>query len=175
MPDGGTKAFIVMGVSGCGKTEIGSRLAHRIGVEFLDGDTFHPPENVSKMHRGIPLTDEDRWPWLQHLHQEIVARLRLGKSLVLGCSALKQSYRQILKADLPNVFFVFLDIDRETVWKRLSGRTGHFFPKELMDSQFEALEEPENAIKIDARPDVETIVSHILIEIDKLEVQRSED
>ncbi|MBV9392379.1 MAG: gluconokinase [Verrucomicrobia bacterium] len=168
MPDDNAKAFIVMGVSGCGKTEIGSRLAHRIGVEFLDGDTFHSPGNVSKMHRGIPLTDEDRWPWLQHLHREIVARLSRNESVVLGCSALKRSYRQVLKADHPNIWFIFLEIDRETVWKRLSGRTGHFFPKELMDSQFEALEEPENAIKIDARPDVETIVSHILREIEKL-------
>jgi gluconokinase len=134
--------YVVMGVSGCGKTVIGSALARSLGVEFVEGDDFHPAENVKRMASGIALTDDDRAPWLH----SIAARLRgakdTGTGLVVSCSALKRSYRDTLRAEAGELRFIFLKGKRALIAERLAGRGGHFMPPSLLDSQFAALEEP---------------------------------
>jgi gluconokinase len=134
--------YVVMGVSGSGKTVIGSALASSLGVEFVEGDDFHPEENVKRMASGIALTDEDRAPWLR----SIAARLRAAKDdetgLVVSCSALKRSYRDLLRAEAGDVRFIFLKGARALIAERLATRSGHFMPPSLLDSQFAALEKP---------------------------------
>ena len=136
--------YVVMGVSGAGKSVIGEALARALGVEFVEGDAYHPPENVARMSAGIPLTDDDRQGWLRAL----AARIRVAKDartgLVLACSALKRSYRDILRVEsgVRDLQFIFLRGDRTVVSERLGGRRGHYMPASLMESQFEALEEP---------------------------------
>jgi gluconokinase len=153
--------IVLMGVSGTGKTEVGTRLAHALNGEFAEGDDYHPPANVEKMRSGVPLDDADRRPWLEILSREIGAWLDAGKTVVLACSALKQSYRDILKAGRPGVRFVHLEGDEALIRSRLEGRHGHYMPASLLDSQFAALEDPEDAITvgIDATP--ESIVAEI--------------
>ena len=150
--------LIVMGVAGSGKSTVGRLLAERLGWPFLDGDDFHPPENVEKMRRGIPLSDADRLPWLEHL-RKLVSR---SGSAVLACSALKESYRQILRGDDPRVRFVYLRADPALLASRLENRTGHFFARTLLDSQLAALEEPAEAIVVDASQPPEATVEAIL-------------
>jgi gluconokinase len=144
-----------MGVSGSGKTEIGTRLAEALGGTFVEGDDYHPPANVAKMRSGVPLDDADRQPWLERLSREIGAWLDAGKTVVLACSALKQRYRDILKAGRPGVRFVHLKGDEALIRKRLDKRRGHYMPASLLESQFAALEEAGDAITvgIDAPPD----------------------
>ena len=151
-------AVILMGVSGSGKTAVGSRVAKRLGWVFLDADDFHPPANIEKMKHGIPLDDNDRAPWLQRLHAELRRQIEQGHSVVLGCSALKDSYRAILRDDLSEVRFVFLDVDRSTLLERLQRRQAHFFPKELLDSQLAALEPPHDAFVVNANLPLEQVV-----------------
>lgn len=143
-----------MGVSGSGKTVIGSALARALGVEFVEGDELHPEENVKRMASGIALTDEDRAPWLR----SIAARLRAAKDartgLVVSCSALKRSYRDLLRAGAGDVRFILLKGDRALIAKRVATRSGHYMPQSLLDSQFAALEEPgpeEGAWECDVR------------------------
>jgi gluconokinase len=134
--------YVVMGVSGSGKTVIGSALARSLGIEFVEGDELHPEENVKRMASGIALTDEDRAPWLR----SIAARLRAAKDartgLVVSCSALKRSYRDLLRAEAGDVRFIFLRGDRALIAKRVATRSGHYMPQSLLESQFAALEEP---------------------------------
>jgi gluconokinase len=146
---------VLMGVSGSGKTEIGTRLAEELGGTFVEGDDYHPPANVAKMRSGVPLDDADRQPWLETLSREIGAWLDAGKTVVLACSALKQRYRDILKAGRPGVRFVHLKGDEALIRKRLDKRRGHYMPASLLESQFAALEEAGDAITvgIDAPPD----------------------
>jgi len=151
-----------MGVSGSGKSTVGASLAQRLKCPFLDADDFHPAANVEKMKRGIPLNDEDRMPWLARLHDELEHRLGSGASVVLGCSALKESYREILEEGLSKIDFVFLDVDQLTLRERLGKRTDHFFPKELLESQFAALERPADAIVVDARLQFQDVVEQIV-------------
>jgi gluconokinase len=153
--------IVLMGVSGTGKTEVGTRLARALNGEFAEGDDYHPPANVAKMRSGVPLDDADREPWLETLSREIGAWLDAGKTVVLACSALKQSYRDILKAGRPGVRFVYLKGDEALISSRLEGRHGHYMPASLLDSQLAALQEPADAITvgIDATP--ETIVAEI--------------
>jgi gluconokinase len=146
--------YVVMGVSGSGKTAIGSALARSLGVEFVEGDDCHPLENVRRMASGIALTDEDRAPWLR----SIAARLRTAKGaglgLVVSCSALKRSYRDALRAEAGELRFIFLNGPRPLIAERLAGRSGHFMPSSLLDSQFTALDEPspdEDAWECDVR------------------------
>ena len=131
-----------MGVSGSGKTAIGSQLARALGVEFVEGDAYHPPANVEKMSAGIPLTDADRKGWLQ----AIARRLRLandnGTGVVVSCSALKRSYRDAIRAGAGPVQFVFLRGRRELIAQRMRSRKGHFMPASLLESQLATLEEP---------------------------------
>ena len=162
MSDTEPRAVILMGVSGSGKSTVGASLAQRLECPFLDADDFHPAANVEKMKRGIPLNDEDRMPWLARLHDELEHRLGSGASVVLGCSALKESYRKILEEGLSQIDFVFLDVDQLTLRERLGKRKDHFFPKELLESQFAALERPADAIVVDARLQFQDVVEQIV-------------
>jgi carbohydrate kinase (thermoresistant glucokinase family) len=143
---------IVMGVSGSGKTTIARDLAEQEGWILLEGDQFHPPANVAKMSAGIPLDDEDRWPWLQAIaarEDELRAR---GQSAVVACSALKQSYRKILIGERPDTVLIYLRGSKELILERMKQRKGHFMPPALLDSQFNTLEEPgpdENPVIVD--------------------------
>jgi len=140
----------VMGVSGCGKTTIGRALADAMAWPFLDADDFHPEANVAKMRAGTPLTDDDRWPWLDRLAAEMAAVNARGASAVLGCSALRQAYRDRL-ARAGGVRIVYLKGDRATIEPRLAARAGHYMPPSLLTSQFAALEEPADVIVVDIR------------------------
>ena len=151
---------VVMGVAGSGKTTIGQRLAAAIPCPFLEGDTLHSPENVEKMSRGIPLTDADRGPWLATIHARMADAHGRGESLVVGCSALKQSYRSILADGLP-VTWVYLKGSPEVIGPRILNRAGHFMKANMLASQFEALEEPANAIVADVSEPPEVIVERI--------------
>jgi gluconokinase len=139
----------VMGVAGSGKTTIGSQLANAIGATFVDADAFHSPANIKKMSRGIPLTDADRAPWLAALHQRLVRASESGEVLVLACSALKQDYRDILSTGI-TVLWVYLKGTREEIYRRLQQRQHHFISAGMLGSQFATLEEPHDAIVIDA-------------------------
>jgi gluconokinase len=155
-------AIILMGVSGSGKTAVGSRVSKRLGWTFLDADDFHPAANVEKMKRGIPLDDNDRAPWLERLHSELRRQISEGHSVLLACSALKDSYRSTLKENLPEVRFVFLDVDRDTLLNRLQKRQAHFFPKELLDSQLATLEAPHDAFVVNANGPINQVVDSIV-------------
>ena len=139
-----------MGVTGCGKTTVGALLAQDCGWEFYDADDFHPAANVAKMKSGAPLTDADRWPWLERLNTLLLDAERQGKSLVLACSALKQAYRDHLVRGCAAVRFVFLDGDMEMIHVRLAARRGHYMNPKLLDSQFAILERPQDALRLDA-------------------------
>jgi gluconokinase len=134
---------VVMGVSGSGKSTIAAMLAHRLNWIFEEGDWFHPPSNIEKMHRGEPLTDEDRWPWLEGIAAWIDATRRAGNHGTVACSALKRAYRDILVGERPDVRIVYLKGERDLIARRLAARNGHFMPPALLDSQFATLEEPQ--------------------------------
>jgi gluconokinase len=157
-----------MGVAASGKTAVGKRVAQKFNWIFLDADDFHPPANIEKMKHGIPLNDNDRAPWLQRLHDELQHQIAKGHSVVLGCSALKESYRNVLRDEKSPPTFVYLDVDLETIRDRLQHRTAHFFPKELMESQFAALEKPKDAIIIDARKPLDAVVDQTLHALEEL-------
>jgi carbohydrate kinase (thermoresistant glucokinase family) len=154
--------IIVMGVSGCGKTTIGKKIAEAFEVPYYEGDAFHPPENVDKMSRGVPLTDEDRRGWLEVLAELIRDKLDAGESGVLACSALKGKYRQQLRISPDRVWFVYLKGDYETIHTRIQERTGHYMPPGLLKSQFEALEEPDDAFTIDINQPVDVILGEVM-------------
>jgi gluconokinase len=151
---------IVMGTTGSGKTTIGGLLAKRMGWEFVDADDFHPPSNVEKMKHGIPLTDADREPWLKALHDRIVEWTAEQRSVVLACSALKQGYRDALRAS-SDVRFVYLKGSYQLFSQRVLARRGHFAKQDLLASQFATLEEPTDAITVDAAPPPAQIVSEV--------------
>jgi carbohydrate kinase (thermoresistant glucokinase family) len=134
---------IVAGVSGSGKTTVGAMLAGRLNWPFADADDFHPAANVAKMHAGIPLTDEDRWPWLQAIAAWMDERIAAGESAVVTCSALKRAYRDILLDGRPSAWIVFLWVERDQLARRLATRHGHFFPRELLESQLETVQLPQ--------------------------------
>jgi gluconokinase len=153
--------IILMGVSGSGKTTIGARLAQVLGWPFYDGDQFHSPANVAKMQQGMPLTDEDRWPWLQALRTHIETWVQQGMSAVLACSTLKQAYREHLIIDDAEVKLVYLKGDYALIQERLAQRRGHFMPPGLLASQFATLEEPRQSVVVDIVHPPETIVALI--------------
>jgi len=152
--------LVLMGVSGSGKTTVGRELAQSLGWRFLDGDDFHPQANVDKMAVGIALDDDDRWPWLDRLADEMRGILARGDSAVLACSALKQAYRDRL-ARAGDVRFVYLHGDRATIASRLAGRKHRYMPADLLDSQFATLEPPDDAVEVDIRDSVEGQVEAI--------------
>lgn len=134
--------YVVMGVSGCGKTTIGTALARALAVPFVEGDDFHPPENVERMAAGIPLTDADRGGWLRALAGQLREARARGAGLVMSCSALKRAYRDVLRDGDPDVRFIVLDGPREVIAERLASRAGHYMPPSLLDSQLATLEKP---------------------------------
>jgi len=159
-----TAVAIVMGVSGSGKSTVGALLARRLSWDFEDGDWFHPPANVEKMHAGTPLTDEDRIPWLRAIAARVDDIRRVGGHEVIACSALKRSYRDILIGRRNDVRLVYLKGDETLIARRVAVRHEHFMPTKLLHSQFEALEEPgpdENAIVVSIEPKPAEIVSQI--------------
>jgi gluconokinase len=153
--------YVVMGVAGSGKTVIGAALAQALGIEFVEGDQYHSAENVERMSRGVPLTDDDRARWLRSLAGRIRDAKGAGTGLVISCSALKRSYRDILRAEASDLRFVFLKGERALIAERLAGRRGHFMPPSLLDSQLATLEEPspdENSWVCDIRNSPQEIV-----------------
>jgi carbohydrate kinase (thermoresistant glucokinase family) len=156
---------VIMGVSGSGKSTVGSLLALRLRWEFEDGDWFHPPSNIEKMHSGIPLTDEDRWPWLQAIAAWIDETRGRGGHAVVTCSALKRRYRDILIGDRVDVRLVYLKGEEALIARRIATRHEHFMPRSLLHSQFEALEEPggdENPIVVSIDSPPREIATRIL-------------
>jgi gluconokinase len=146
--------LVIMGVSGSGKTTIGQALARRLNFEFIEGDEFHSRANREKMHQGLPLNDADRKPWLEALRSRIVAMLARRGNAVLTCSALRQSYRDVLS--MPGVKFIYLRVSASVVRERLAKRRGHFFNPALLESQFATLEEPQDAVVVDGdAPDLD--------------------
>ncbi len=161
-------ALVVMGVSGSGKSTVADRLAARLGWRYEDGDSFHPASNVAKMSAGAPLTDEDRWPWLQAIADKIDRLSAAGERAVIACSALKRAYREVLVQGRDDIRIVFLDGTQELVAARLAARKGHFMPSGLLASQFRTLERPEAnerpiIVSIDAP--VERIVDDIVTQL----------
>lgn len=154
--------LIVMGVSGSGKTTLGRRLAERLGWPFQEGDDYHPAANVAKMSQGTPLTDEDRQPWLQALKQLIDEHIERGESMVLTCSALKQNYRDTLKNGHDNLHFVYLQGSHDVIRERVRRRHGHYMPVDLLQSQFDTLEEPTDAIQVNIEWSPEQMVERVL-------------
>ena len=157
-----------MGVAGSGKTTVGEMLARTLGVDFVEGDEFHPLANVRKMAAGTPLTDEDRGGWLHALAARLADARRSGKGVVLSCSALKRAYRDILRESAPEAVFIFLHGSRALIAARLASRRGHFMPTTLLESQFTTLEEPgpdEKAWTFDIRQTPADIVSGVVSRI----------
>lgn len=163
--NGPPKRWVVMGVSGSGKSAIGQRLAARLSVEYVEGDADHPPANIAKMAAGMPLTDEDRYGWLLLLQERIRKAAEQGKSLVLTCSALKRRYRDILRQGDPYLAFVHLDGDRDLIAQRMQARSGHFMPVTLLDSQFrdlEPLQPDERFVRLDIRMTPEAMIDEVV-------------
>ena len=154
-------SIVIMGVTGCGKTVVGSHLAKELGWLFFDADDFHPPENICKMKSGVPLTDADRRDWLLSLNNLIANNENKGNRVVLACSALKSKYRSILIGAPPKplpLHFIFLNISREVALTRLSSRKGHFMPASLVDSQFDILEAPATGDRLNAELPLSQVV-----------------
>jgi gluconokinase len=158
-------ALIVMGVSGSGKSTIGEKLAARLSFGYEDGDKFHPASNVAKMSAGHPLTDEDRWPWLQAIANEIDRICQASRHAVIACSALKRAYRDVLVHGRSDVRIVFLNGTQQLIADRLAARKGHFMPAGLLASQFKTLEPPgadENPVTVSIDSSVDEIVDDIV-------------
>jgi carbohydrate kinase (thermoresistant glucokinase family) len=159
------KVIYIMGVSGSGKTTIGKLLADKTGYPFYDADDFHSNQHIAKMHAGAPLTDEDRWPWLDTIH-DFVKKEIIHHNIILVCSALKQVYRERLcKSIEANSSWIYLAGDYTTILNRLQSRNSHYMPASLLQSQFDALEIPEQAICIDIQQSPEEIVATIILKM----------
>jgi gluconokinase len=165
----GTTSIVAMGVSGSGKSTVAAKLVERLGWEFAEGDDFHPRANVEKMAAGHPLDDDDRWPWLRTLADWIGEHERAGRSVVVTCSALKRSYRDLLRKGHPSVWFAHVTADAELIRTRVEQRTGHYMPPSLLDSQLATLEplqddEPGASISGAGAPDA--VVDELLSVLD---------
>jgi carbohydrate kinase (thermoresistant glucokinase family) len=162
------RRVLVMGVSGSGKTTVGEQLAGLTGSPWLDADTLHSPANIGKMAGGTPLTDADRWPWLDQVAGWIADRRRAGEPGVVGCSALKRAYRDRLRAADPQLRVVYLETDRDTLIDRLEHRRGHFFPRALLEGQLADLEPPgpdEDPIIVPSGQSPEATVAAVVAEL----------
>lgn len=159
-------AIIVMGVSGCGKSSVGEKLAAALHLAFIEGDALHPTANVEKMSKGIPLTDEDRMPWLDRIGKDIRASLEKSEGIIVSCSALKRIYRDRLRAAAGgNLFFVYLEGSKALLTKRMGERKGHFMPVSLLESQLATLEVPtgeQGVVTVDIDDTVEGIAATAL-------------
>jgi gluconokinase len=153
--------ILLMGTTGAGKTTVGKLLAARLDWTFLDADDFHPPANIEKMQHGIPLTDADRWPWLEEIHTELRRLSQAGKDVVLACSALKQSYRDRLSASL-DMRIVYLRGAYEVMRQHIASRHGHFAGEAILAGQFADLEEPQNALVLDVSHPPEQLLTEII-------------
>ncbi|MFJ1702580.1 gluconokinase [Kitasatospora sp. NPDC088346] len=173
--DAAPTVVLVMGVSGSGKTTVGTALARRRGVPFVEGDGLHPPANIAKMASGRPLDDEDRAPWLRGVAGLIRAATRTGTGAVVSCSALKREYRDRFRAAGPGVWFLYLALDREVAHERVVHRVGHFMPVALLGSQYDTLEplEPdEPGLTVDARAEPPTLLASAQAAIARSEAAR---
>jgi len=159
------RIIILMGVMGCGKTTVGKLLADQLGCAFFDADDFHPAANRKKMAAGEPLSELDRQPWLRALRESIKAWLVDGRTVVLACSALRQSYRDILSADPQQVSFVFLTGAKTLLMQRVSARSGHFMPASLLESQLNTLEPPEGVLTLDVKASPLQLVDSIICDL----------
>lgn len=159
--------IVVMGVSGSGKSTIGALLADRLAVPFIDADALHPLENVEKMSLGVPLTDDERWAWLADIGLKL-ASAEAGLGMVIACSALKRSYRYAILAEVPAALFVHLSSGNEVLLSRLEGRSGHYMPATLLESQLadlEPLAADEPGVVVDVSPDVPAILEDAIVQI----------
>jgi gluconokinase len=163
------KGFLVMGVAGSGKSTLGKALARQLEWDFLDGDDFHPAENIAKMTAGIPLTDSDRTPWLEALNLQLVSVLTANHHPVLACSALKEKYRARLLAGTDGVAILYLKGNYELIRSRLLARESHYMKEDLLQSQFDALEEPEEAVVLDISMPINKMLYTILSSYPTLE------
>lgn len=159
-----TRTYVIMGVSGCGKSTVGQALADTLHCPFYDGDDFHPPENVAKMASGVPLHDDDRASWLATLHDLLLTHAQKGKTAVLACSALKKKYREQLRQGNDTVVFVHLLGDFDLIWQRMQARQNHYMKAEMLQSQFDTLQAPgkEEAVIVPITLSVEAVVEEIL-------------
>jgi gluconokinase len=162
-----TRFFVVMGVSGCGKSSVGKALVEYLGWDFYDADNFHPPENVAKMASGVPLNDLDRAPWLASLRRLISASLKQNHPGVLACSALKENYRQQLLEGNEGVQVVYLKGSYDLIWSRMSTRPDHYMKPHMLQSQFDTLEEPSNALILDISLAVDDVLKMIINNMEK--------
>jgi len=158
--------YVVMGVSGCGKTTVGKLLAKEKEIPFFDADDFHPENNIQKMQAGLPLNDDDREPWLNILSEKI-REWNDESGAVLACSALKKSYRNTLKSETSDVTFIWLDGSYDLIKSRMQNRVGHYMPPGLLQSQFDALEPPSHAVKISIDQSPDSILSDIIQNLKK--------
>ena len=157
--------YVIFGVSSSGKTTIGKKISIKLGIPFYDADDFHSNTNIEKMSTGVPLDDLDRLGWLQKIVLKINESNK-NNGAIFACSALKEKYREILSGSYKNeVEFIFLKIDKSEATKRLKIRENHFFPMELLDNQFEILENPSNAIKVNASNDIDLVCEEIYAQI----------
>jgi gluconokinase len=158
--------FVIMGVSGCGKSSVGAALGEKLGVPYVDGDDLHPANNIAKMSKGLPLNDEDRWPWLAKVGETLAASEGCA---IIGCSALKRSYRDtIRKAVAEPVLFIHLAGSRDVIGARMGKRAGHFMPGSLLDSQFATLEPPQSdelALTVNIDQSLDGIIATILADL----------
>jgi gluconokinase len=153
---------LVMGVSGSGKTTIGEALARELGWKYVDADDYHPSENIKKMAAGVPLADSDRWPWLEKLNGELQSLQAQGKSVIVGCSALRQAYRERLARGLRDFKVVYLRGEFPLIQSRIAARKHRFMPPTLLKSQFDTLEPPQDAIEVDISGELPATVAAIL-------------
>lgn len=169
-------ALILMGVSGSGKSTIAEALARRLGWTVEDGDSFHPSSNIAKMSKGIPLTDEDRWPWLRAIAAEIERKRARGENVIIACSALKRAYRDILVQGHRDTRIAYLRGAKDLIADRLSARKGHFMPAGPLDSQFATLEEPgpdEHPLVVDINTSVDELADRIIALLDSNDIQHT--
>jgi gluconokinase len=165
----GTTSIVVMGVSGSGKSTVADGLVHRLGWEFAEGDEFHPEANVAKMRAGTPLDDDDRWPWLRRLADWIGEHERSGRSVVVTCSALKRSYRDVLRDGHPSVWFAHVTADAALIRERMEHRSGHYMPVSLLDSQLallEPLQDDEPGAAISGAGEPQDVVEQLVATLD---------
>jgi gluconokinase len=165
-----TTSIVVMGVSGSGKSTVAAGLVERLGWDFAEGDDFHPPENVEKMRSGHPLTDEDRWPWLRRIADWIGEQERAGRSCIVTSSALKRSYRDLLRDGHPSVWFAYVAAEAELIRERMEHRSGHYMPVSMLDSQLailEPLQDDEPGDRISGAGNPDTVVAEIIAELSR--------
>lgn len=157
--------WIILGVSGVGKSSIGEKLAQKVGIKFIDGDDLHPRENLLKMSKGIPLDDSDRMPWLKRINDVVFSLSHKNEVGIIVCSALKKAYRDIIREGNPKVRFLYLNADFEVILDRISKREGHFMKSQMLISQFQALEVPHNeldVVSVDANQSFEMVIDDAL-------------